>query len=75
MKVKYYNKYLFCQVFTRWQIYIKQCKRKKRRIAEAVEWRKQQLVKKAAAHWLAVSCDLQHQRELLAVKQGLQVNM
>jgi hypothetical protein len=55
-----------------WHVYTLGQKRKKRKVLEAVQWRKDRLVRNAAAHWLAVSCDLQQQRQLLSARQGLQ---
>ena len=61
------------QVLIAWYVYLQERKRKKARITEALERRREMLLKRGATKWLAVAFDLMGMRQNYAAQQGAQV--
>lgn len=58
-----------------WYVYTQERKRKKARIADALERRRMTLIKCGAAKWLAVASDLAQMRQKYAAQQGAEVSL
>ena len=63
------------QALITWYVYVEERKRKKARITQALQQRRQMLLKRGAAKWLAVAFDLVQMRQSYAAQQGAQVNI
>ncbi len=61
------------QVFVAWLGYTTEKKRKAARMAQAMNRRREYLLKQGATQWLKTASDLTAMRQTLAIQQGAQV--